>query len=96
MKGRWIWLVIFLLPAGGAGYMTWLSWQAGDSGKWLFGVFTLFFLALAAEFRLRDKVIPAHPLKIEPDGTLRLEKPLESRESLRLTFRPDQGRVTAI
>ena len=49
-----------------------------------------------AEFRLRDKVIPAHPLKIEPDGTLRLEKPLEFRESLRLTFRPDQGRVTAI
>jgi hypothetical protein len=48
MKGRWILSTIALLPAIASGYMTWLMWQAGDSGKWLFGVFTLFFLALAA------------------------------------------------
>ena len=47
MKGRWILTTVFLLLAIPAGYMTWLMWQAGDSGKWLFGVFTLFFLALA-------------------------------------------------
>ncbi len=47
MKGRWIWSVFFLLPTGGAGYMTWMSWQANDDGKWLFGVFALFFLCLA-------------------------------------------------
>ncbi|SDS50663.1 hypothetical protein [Opitutus sp. GAS368] len=48
MKGRWILAGVFLLPALGAGYMTFLMWRAGDSGRWLFGVFTLFFLALAA------------------------------------------------
>jgi uncharacterized membrane protein YedE/YeeE len=48
MKGRRILAAIFLLPALASGYMTWLLWRAGDSGQWLFGVFTLFFLALAA------------------------------------------------
>ncbi len=47
MKGRRILAAVFLLPALGAGYMTLMMWQAGDSGKWLFGVFALFFLALA-------------------------------------------------
>ena len=37
---------IFLIPAIASGYMTWLSWRAGDDGKWLFGVFTLFSLLL--------------------------------------------------
>ena len=36
--------------------MTWLSWQAGDDGKWLFGVFTFSFLLLAAmPFAARTK-----------------------------------------
>ncbi len=48
MKGRQILAAVFLLLTAGAGYMTVLMWRAGDSGKWLFGVFTLFFLALAA------------------------------------------------
>ena len=26
--------------------MTWLMWRAGDDGKWMFGVFTVFFLLL--------------------------------------------------
>jgi len=38
---------IFLLLAAASGYLTWLMGKAGDSGQWLFGVFTLFFLALA-------------------------------------------------
>lgn len=46
MKLSWILPVVFLLCALGAGYMTWLMWRAGDSGKWFFGVFTVFFLAL--------------------------------------------------
>ena len=49
MKGGWILLLFafFLLSALAAGYMTWLTWHAGNDGRWLFGVFTLFFLALA-------------------------------------------------
>lgn len=42
---RWL-AGISLLVAMPAGYLTWLLWRAGDSGKWLFGVFTLFFLLL--------------------------------------------------
>ena len=50
MKGGWILLLcaFFLLPALAAGYMTWLTWRAGDDSRWLFGVCTLFFLLLAA------------------------------------------------
>lgn len=43
---RWL-AGLFLLVAAPAGYLTWLMWRAGDSGQWLFGVFTLFFLLLA-------------------------------------------------
>ena len=46
MKLSWILPAVFLLCALGAGYMTWVMWQAGDSGKWFFGVFTVFFMAL--------------------------------------------------
>jgi hypothetical protein len=46
MQGRWILGAVFSLCALAAGYMTWLMWRAGDSGKWLFGVFTGFFLLL--------------------------------------------------
>ncbi len=71
MKGRWIISVIFLLPAGGAGYMTWLSGQAGDDGKWLFGVFTLFFLLLAAapfapKFKRQSKPEPPPTTRFVP------------------------------
>jgi hypothetical protein len=43
MKRRWLLPGVFLLPAIVAGYLTWLCWAADDSGKWLFGVFTVFF-----------------------------------------------------
>lgn len=45
---RWILTAIFLLPAIASGYLTWLLWRDGDSGKWLFLVFTVFFLLLVA------------------------------------------------
>ena len=45
---RWILTAVFLLPAIGSGYLTWLLWREGDSGKWLFLVFTVFFLLLVA------------------------------------------------
>jgi hypothetical protein len=48
MNARRILAAVFLLLALGAGYLTWVMWQAGDSGKWLFLVFGLFFLALTA------------------------------------------------
>jgi uncharacterized membrane protein YfcA len=47
MIGRRILAAVLLLLALAAGYMTCLMWRAADSGKWLFGVFTLFFLVLA-------------------------------------------------
>lgn len=47
MTSRWLLAGGLLLIAGGAGYMAWLSWQAGDDGRWLFGVFALFFGVLA-------------------------------------------------
>lgn len=47
MKTRWLVPIILLLPATGAGYMTWLSWQAGDDGLWFFGVMAVFLLLLA-------------------------------------------------
>jgi hypothetical protein len=40
--------VVFLLPALGSIYITWLTWRAGDDSKWLFTVFTVFFLLLAS------------------------------------------------
>jgi hypothetical protein len=60
MKARQLILAtIFLLPAIGAGYMTWLMWQAGDSGKWLFLVFTVFFALMAlAPFLPKPKPKP--------------------------------------
>ena len=46
MNGRRILAAVFLIPATAGGYMTWLMWRAGDDGQWMFGVFTLFFMAL--------------------------------------------------
>lgn len=48
MIARLILVVVFLIPALASAYMAWLTWRAGDDGRWLFGVFTLFFLLLAA------------------------------------------------
>jgi zinc transporter ZupT len=48
MNRRWVWSAFFLLPALVAGYIAWLSWRAGDDGKWMFSVFAGFFLVLAA------------------------------------------------
>lgn len=63
MKVRWILAAVFLLPAIVSGYMTWLMWRAGDDGKWMFGVFALFFLLLAVaplvpEFKRQPKPEP--------------------------------------
>lgn len=63
MKRRWILPGVFLLPAMVAGYLTWLCWQAGDNGKWLFGVFTVFFLMLGAT-PLLPKPKPKDPASI--------------------------------
>lgn len=49
-----------------------------------------------SEFRLRDKVLPERTVGFEADGTLRPDKPLAFRESLRLKFRPDEGRLASI
>ena len=46
MKIRWLVSAFFLLLALGAAYVAWRSGQAGDDGKWLFGVFAAFFLVL--------------------------------------------------
>lgn len=54
MNGRRILAAVFLLPALGASYMTWVTWRAGDSGQWLFGVFAIFFLALSIAPQLPD------------------------------------------
>ena len=62
MKRRWLLSAFFLLPALGAGYMTLLSWRTGDDGKWLFGVFTVFFVGLASAPHL-----PALKPKRPPD-----------------------------
>lgn len=48
------------------------------------------------EFRLRDKVLPERTATLDAEGTLRTDKPLAFRESVRLSFRPDEGRVAAI
>jgi hypothetical protein len=48
MKARTILAAVFLLIGLAAGWMTWLTWRAGEDGKWLFGVFAAFFLILAA------------------------------------------------
>jgi len=50
----------------------------------------------AFEFRLRDQVLPERTAALDPDGTLRPDKPLLFRESLRLKFRPADGRVAAL
>jgi hypothetical protein len=47
MKARRILAAVFLLPAVVSGYLAWSMWRAGDSGPWLFVVFTLFFVSLA-------------------------------------------------
>lgn len=71
MNGRRILAALFLLPAIAAGYMTWLMWQAGDSGKWLFLVFTVFFLLLAVaplvpEFRKKPPPEPPPNTRFVP------------------------------
>lgn len=48
MKGRLILAAIFLILGFIAARLTWLMWQVGDSGKWFFGVFAVFFFVLAA------------------------------------------------
>jgi hypothetical protein len=48
MMTRLILVVAFAIPALASAYMTWLTWRAGDDGKWLFTVFTVFFLLLVA------------------------------------------------
>lgn len=61
MTGRRILAAVFLLPALGAGYMTWVTWRAGDSGQWLFGVFAVFFLLLTVALLGPEIKRPAKP-----------------------------------
>jgi len=67
MKRRWLLSAFFLLPAIGAGYMTLLSWRTGEDGKWLFGVFTAFFLGLASAPHL--PVLKSKPPPDQPTST---------------------------
>jgi hypothetical protein len=62
MQRRWIVSSLLLLPALGAGYMTLATWRAGDSSKWLFGVFTVFLLALAVAPHVKDSSKPVPPV----------------------------------
>lgn len=62
MKVRWIIAVALLIPATGAGYMTWLSWMAGEDSKWFFGVIAGFFLLMAAA-----PFLPAGKSKPKPE-----------------------------
>jgi uncharacterized membrane protein YfcA len=47
MKSRWFVAALFGLPMIAAGTMAWLLWRVRDDGRWLFTVFTVFFLAIA-------------------------------------------------
>ncbi len=63
MSGNRILAAVFLLLAIAGGYMTWLMWRAGDDGKWMFGVFTVFFLLLTGaplvpEFKRKPQPAP--------------------------------------
>jgi hypothetical protein len=65
MKTRTFLATFFLLIGLVAGWMTWLTWRAGEDSRWLFGVFTAFFLVFAAapflpasEKKKEDKEVP--------------------------------------
>ncbi len=68
MKDRRILAAVFVLPALGASYLTWVMWRAGDSGKWLFAVFALFFLLLSV-----GPLVPPFKTKPEPPPTTRFK-----------------------
>ena len=61
MKGRTLLAAVFSAIGLAAGGMAWLTWRAGEDGKWLFGVFAAFFLILAAA-----RFLPAPKKKREP------------------------------
>jgi hypothetical protein len=65
MKPRAILATVFLLIGLAAGWMAWLTWRAGEDGKWLFAVFAAFFLVLAAA-----PFLPASKKKPEPEKVL--------------------------
>jgi hypothetical protein len=65
VKGRTFLAAVFLLIGLAAGWMAWLTWRAGEDGKWLFGVFAAFFLLLAAA-----PFLPASKKKDEPGKVL--------------------------
>jgi hypothetical protein len=65
MKTRAILTTVFLLIGLAAGWMAWLTWQADEDGKWLFGVFAAFFLILAAA-----PFLPASKKEKEPAKVL--------------------------
>jgi len=52
MRARLLVSALLLVPGLAAGYMTWISWRAGDEGKWIFAAFTAVFVipAIAALF----------------------------------------------
>ena len=71
MTGRRILAALFLLPALAAGYMTWMMVRAGDDGKWMFGVFTVFFILLGIspllpELKPRKKPEPTPNTRFVP------------------------------
>jgi len=65
MKGRTLLAAVFSAIGLAAGGMAWLTWRAGEDGKWLFGVFAAFFLILAAA-----PFLPPSKKKKEPGKAL--------------------------
>jgi hypothetical protein len=63
MKGRTFLAAVFLLVGLAAGWMTWLTWRAGEDSKWVFGVFAVFFFIFAtAPFLAAPKKEPKKAL----------------------------------
>ncbi|MDP2137157.1 MAG: hypothetical protein Q8J74_04835 [Candidatus Didemnitutus sp.] len=69
MIGRLILVVAFLIPAVASAYMIWLTWRADDDGKWLFTVFFVFFLFLAASPILPKFVFQPKPEPVSTSTT---------------------------
>ena len=52
--------------------------------------------AIATELRKNDRVLADRTVTVAADGSVTTDKPLAFQESIRLTLRPDDGRLTAI
>jgi hypothetical protein len=81
-------------PAAAARYAAWIAEQRAYLGRVPRGWEPI--QATAAELRKSDKPLADRTVAVAADGTVNTDKPLAFQESIRLTLRPDAGRVTAI